>query len=90
MALERDLEAKIGGNSSASRRILGRNPRNVGELSQVYLAGESEEGKAAWRNGVRSILAQDHGVETDILTNIPVEILAQAIARQEGFFAGRG
>ena len=90
MALERDLEAKIGGNSSASRRILGRNPRNVGELSQVYLAGESEEAKAAWRNGVRSILAQHHGVETDILTNIPVEILAQAIARQEGFFAGRG
>jgi len=72
-ALERDLRAKISGNS----RFLPANP-TLAELGKVYAEDPN------WTNSVASIL----GVSPDTRTgNINFVSLLQAIARQEGFYA---
>jgi hypothetical protein len=77
-ALKADLEAKISGNSPASERVLGKNPETLDELGRVYAEDPN------WSRGVAAILQKDRNA---LLSDIDLNSLIQAIARQEGYFA---
>lgn len=72
-ALQLDLTAKINGQS----KYLPDNP-TVAQLGKVYAEDP------AWGDGVAKILGISPSTPTK---NIPITQLAQAIAKQEGFFA---
>jgi hypothetical protein len=72
-ALTMDLTAKVNGGS----RYLPNNP-TIAQLGKVYAEDP------AWSNSVARILGVDPSTPTQ---SIPITSLAQAIARQEGFYA---
>ena len=85
-AMEADLEAKISGDSPATRKKLKKdNAETVDELGKVYAEDPN------WANNVKSILERTHGIDPDTpLIEIPRDALVRAIAQAEGYNAGPG
>ena len=86
--MEADINAKIRGNSPATKNKLKKdNAETLSELGSVY----SEDPQ--WAAGVSKILSKDYAIGDGSLPlkvelrDVPMDKLIEAISKQEGYFA---